>query len=221
MENKRENNWGQLAIPHGFRKEFDSLAAKLTFEDVDRELTTIEDIIGQFLGAIFQDATFNRSTIRDLYEYGFNGSLQMIKWGHSHAVDWFIESFIGVSDLNKHVEIHSDFDPPHALGVIAIVNAVAARTRLDRHRLKGTDEYLTIQEVALLARMTERSIRNAAAPSSSTPLKSDKIEGLTIIKAAEADRWLSGRRGYKPTEFPEDIEARKEIFSVLDSWVIV
>ncbi|ROQ48462.1 hypothetical protein EDB94_0329 [Marinobacter sp. 3-2] len=222
MEKQRETKWGHLAIPHGMRKDFDKLATKLTYEAVDRELSEVEDRIGAFLDGTFSNARFNRKAIQGLYEYGFNGSLTMIEQFHpSIRVERFLESFIGVSDINKHIEIYQDFDVGPSLGVIAIINAVAARVRLDRFRLNGDSEVLTIQEIALLARMKELSIRNAAAPSSTTPLESSKIDGLSIIKAEEADRWLAGRRGYKATKLPEEQAARQELFSVLDSWVFL
>lgn len=221
MEKQRETKWGQMAIPHGMRKAFDALVPKMTFKEVDKELSEVEEKIGAFLDGTFRDGTFNRKAIQGLYEYGFDGNLTMIQqFEASVRSDMFIGNFIGVSDINRHISIYEDFDVAPSLGIVAIVNAVAARARIDRFRLNGSrSEFLSIQEVALLARMKELSIRNAAAPSSPTPLESDKIDGLTIIRAAEADRWLAGRRGYKATELPADDEARRNLFNVLDSWV--
>jgi len=220
MESQRETQWGQLAIPHGRRKDFDKLAPNLSFDEVERELSFIEEVIGGFLGGSFRDGRFNRDAIKGLYQYGFNGSLNWIERASPEVrSDLFVDDFIGVSDINQHIAIYADFEVEPSLGIVAIINAVAARARLDRHRLKGGDEFLSIQEVALLAGMKELSIRNAASPSSSTPLKSTRTGGLSVIEAREADRWLPGRRGYRVTDLPHGEAERNDLFQILDSWV--
>lgn len=220
MDSQRETQWGQLAIPHGRRKDFDKLASNLSFSEVDSELSDIEEVIGGFLSGTFRDGSFNRDAIKGLYDYGFDGRLNWIeRVSPDLRSDFFVKGFIGVSGINEHIAIYADFDVEPSLGIVAIINAVAARARLDRYRLNGGDEVLSIQELALLAGMKELSIRNAASPSSSTPLKSTRSGGLTVIEAREADRWLPGRRGYRETQLPQGEAERKDLFRVLDSWV--
>jgi len=58
---------------------------------------------------------------------------------------------------------------------------------------------LSVRDVALLGCVDERSVRNAI---SKGEIKSSKDGSATAIVNAEARRWLSGRRGYKPTKWP-------------------
>lgn len=60
-------------------------------------------------------------------------------------------------------------------------------------------EGLSIGEVALLADMDERSVRNAANPKLQDPLKTETVGKRTAVPVEEARRWLAGRKGYVPT----------------------
>jgi hypothetical protein len=59
--------------------------------------------------------------------------------------------------------------------------------------------YLTLSEVALLANMDERSVRNAANPKLPDPLKTEAMGKRSLVKPEEARRWLAGRKGFIPT----------------------
>lgn len=58
---------------------------------------------------------------------------------------------------------------------------------------------LTIREIALLADMDERSVRNAANPAAANPLKTISVGKRTMVEVEEARRWLAGRKGFVPT----------------------
>lgn len=58
---------------------------------------------------------------------------------------------------------------------------------------------LTAQEVALLANMDLRSVRNAMNPKFADGLVVELHEGKTFIHRNDARRWLEGRRGFSPT----------------------
>jgi hypothetical protein len=90
------------------------------------------------------------------------------------------------------------------------------RTAVARHVLDGGDRYtdfgvgehgfgngdwgyLTLTEVALLADMDERSVRNAANPKLPHPLKTEAVGKRSLVTREEARRWLSGRKGFVPT----------------------
>jgi hypothetical protein len=79
-------------------------------------------------------------------------------------------------------------------GLQDLSERVTARHELD------TGKSLSPKQVALLARMNERSVRNAM-------LADLKAEPSGYIDNAEAMRWLRGRRGFVPTtrrQFPAD-----------------
>lgn len=72
----------------------------------------------------------------------------------------------------------------------ALVARVEARYSLD------TGSQLTIPELALLADMNERSVRNAISASGEARLE---VSESGYVSNQEAQRWLSKRRGFVPT----------------------
>ncbi|MGZ8212887.1 MAG: helix-turn-helix domain-containing protein [Methylosarcina sp.] len=73
-----------------------------------------------------------------------------------------------------------------------------ARAALDN----GDD--LSLKELAILAGVDERTVRNAASSKDATSLKTKKSGGSTIVDSEEAKRWLASRPDFKPTEYIED-----------------
>ena len=70
---------------------------------------------------------------------------------------------------------------------------------------KGDFGYLTIPEIALLADMDERSVRNAANPKLADPLKAVQIGKRSLVEPKEAQRWLAGRKGFVATRIVEGL----------------
>jgi hypothetical protein len=70
---------------------------------------------------------------------------------------------------------------------------------------KGDFGYLTLPEVALLADMDERSVRNAANPKLADPLKTVQIGKRSLVEPKEAQRWLEGRKGFIATRVVEGL----------------
>ena len=66
-----------------------------------------------------------------------------------------------------------------------------------RHNLESGSQ-MNISEIALLADMNERSVRNAASAEGGAQLNFNQDQ---TIENHEARRWLSGRRAFKPTIF--------------------
>lgn len=89
----------------------------------------------------------------------------------------------------------------------------AVRTAVARHVLEGGGRYanfeygeeanLTISEVALLANMDEKSVRNAANPNLPEGLKTISIGKRTFVTPPDAKQWLSGRKGFVPSQIDE------------------
>lgn len=59
--------------------------------------------------------------------------------------------------------------------------------------------YLTLGEIAVLAQMNEKSVRNATQPKAPDRLHTRKEGTRTVVDSHEALRWLKGRRHFKPT----------------------
>lgn len=66
--------------------------------------------------------------------------------------------------------------------------------------------HLTLCEVALLADMDEKSVRNAANPKVNDPLKTETIGKRSLVTPQEAKRWLTGRKGYIATQQIVDVK---------------
>lgn len=75
-----------------------------------------------------------------------------------------------------------------------VMRTVEARAKLD-----FSDDDLTIQELAVLAEMSEGSVRNAARAAGEARLQTASDGKRTYISHEEALRWLNGRRGYVPS----------------------
>ncbi len=65
-------------------------------------------------------------------------------------------------------------------------------------------EDLTIKEIALLASVDERTIRNSSSSKDENSLTIEKSGASTIIKNSEAIRWLSRRPDFKQTQYIEN-----------------
>ena len=79
-----------------------------------------------------------------------------------------------------------------------------------RHLLDGGDSdmlkpdapkgYLSLRQLARLADMEERSVRNAANPKLADALVTEQYDKRTVVSLVEARRWLAGRKGFVPTQ---------------------
>jgi len=68
---------------------------------------------------------------------------------------------------------------------------------------QDTTGYLTLKEVAVLAQMADRAVRNAAQPTAADQLITQKLGHQTVVNSHEALRWLKRRRGFTPTAIIE------------------
>lgn len=91
-----------------------------------------------------------------------------------------------------------------------VVETAMARWELDMappaalaipNEIPGTPSgYLTIRQVALLANMDEKSVRNATYEKSDDRLRTSIRGGRAYVEVIEARRWLARRRGYRATQ---------------------
>lgn len=88
--------------------------------------------------------------------------------------------------------------------------------RLSARRSLDDGSLVAISEIALLADMAERSVKNAANADGAARLAVDK-NGMA--ENNEARRWLSGRRGFVPTQrksFPANLEECPDQLNALE-----
>lgn len=67
---------------------------------------------------------------------------------------------------------------------------------------------LTLSDVALLANMDEKSVRNAANPKHKNYLKTFNHGARTYVDVDDAKAWLQHRRGFKPTVIVDKLAER-------------
>ena len=155
--------------------------------------------------------------VGEMYDYGVsgipNGPLGpgSILDGVHARTEMFFRS---LDTLPMKIYLDACDNAPPRLAICAVQSAVA-RIVLDggdRHTDYGTDVhglgkgdggYLTLAEVALLANMDERSVRNAANPKLADPLRTTPIGKRSLVSLEEANRWLVGRKGFVPTRHSE------------------
>lgn len=151
------------------------------------------------------------STIERAYQYGIEGLGHGVGCGvdgRKGPVDGEVtdaDMFLhGLSSENMQLFMEEDSVRfPHKCQ--RIINTAIARHVLDDgYRDLCWDEvpesgYLTIHEVALLADMDERSVRNAAAAKGDGRLVTEQVGKRSLVEVTEARRWLVGRKGYVPS----------------------
>ncbi|MFJ3106879.1 MULTISPECIES: hypothetical protein [Pseudomonas] len=140
---------------------------------------------------------------RVCYEYAVEG-----KWpsqGHDNDADWLdLSAFVTTG--RSYVE-HYGAAPPKMLEKTLVMGGIRAGLDSDRADIDGIPAvleglytgYLTLLEIAIMAQMSEKSVRNATLPTAQDRLVTSKQGTRTVVEAPEALRWLSGRRSFNPT----------------------
>lgn len=70
-------------------------------------------------------------------------------------------------------------------------------------RLGEPLHHVTLFEIAVLAQMNEKSVRNATQPNAPDRLLTMRQGTRTVVAATEAMAWLCRRRSFTPTQHPE------------------
>lgn len=99
--------------------------------------------------------------------------------------------------------------------MLGITTAATARKNIDE------GEPVTIEQLAALGRVTERTIRGATSTTNPNPLPITKDGHWTYIQAADALGWLSNRSDFRPTQKrpgTPSTAALKGLQSVGDLW---
>jgi transcriptional regulator with XRE-family HTH domain len=115
------------------------------------------------------------------------------RFGDINDPESFLDGMGVFRSLTEHLSNHME-DSKYKF----LYDVTNARWTLDN------GDYLNFKELALLAGVDERTVRNAASSKEENSLKIQKSGGSTIVNNDEAKRWLSSRPDYKPTEYIED-----------------
>ena len=163
-------------------------------------------------------------TVNEMYDYGVDGLSIPAKPGSADSVigrHSEVEKFLhALNTLPMKRYLDGRGNTPPRLAILA-AQCTAARLVLDgvdRRTDYATDEfgpgngdfgYLTLAEVALLADMDERSVRNAANSKLPNPLMTEPVGRRSLVRPEEARRWLADRRGFVPTKATSDVEQER------------
>lgn len=217
-------------------------------EELFKFLVSAGEQISQMYGASdsewIEEESVKRSPIwegvSEMYDYGVmgvpTGDLApggIINGAHAH-----IEMFLRAMDTPyMRVYLEQCDNAPPRLAMLAAQTAIARMVLDGGDRftdygagefgiVRGDVGYLTLSEVALLANMDERSVRNAANPKLPDPLKTEQVGKRSLVNPEEARRWLSGRKGFVPTikhegavpQRPQefDLEVSEELVAIIE-----
>jgi len=159
------------------------------------------------------------STARACYEYAINGWIPLAKTeaeADAQSHDWMALAALLLS-ARYGIEFFSPEVDGKTIGVPVFLEQIyfqaILRARLDIDTRPDLDEdmlprplryqstgYLNLNEVAALAQMHQKSVRNATQPTAPDRLLTRKDGARTVVDSPEALRWLRGRRNFKPSE---------------------
>lgn len=144
------------------------------------------------------------SMLDEFYEYGINAQRD-VYFEHMPGDDDAIFFLKGIENFPLLDEEAAYAPAPITLSQ-HVVKMLEARWLLDHGGGSIVDDegtfipsVLTLSDVALLANMDEKSVRNAANPKLKNHLKTFNCGARTYVRVDDAKKWLQGRRGFKPT----------------------
>lgn len=141
-------------------------------------------------------------TMKALYRYGVEGIYPTGAHLDDVLMDGidFVESVRGAA----RTDINNSYGEGNGICGLVVDRALA------RWRLAGSED-LSFREVALLCGLDERTVRNAASAKSKGRLNTTvNAEGKTMISATDAYAWMSTKKGFKPTAYPNDDSRRSD-----------
>jgi hypothetical protein len=153
--------------------------------------------------------------VNDMYDFGISGILISSRpdLGFEQQLDGEFcdaELFLrGLGSLDLYLEEDEAKIP--RLAILTVRTAIARHVLEGGYRYTGYDDgmgsYLSFEEMALLANMDERSVRNAANPKLPNPLTTTQLGKRTFVDHETARRWLADRKGFVPTQTRTDATA--------------
>jgi hypothetical protein len=207
------------------RKEYDFFATSMTkdnlLKDIRWKTLVLQDLVSTSFKVV--DRQKNRDWSGSLeidteipelfYGYAVEGIPGFVMGGGKELSDETLEKKLWDSSLNQYdfmfewnaIEAYNILlgglddlvGNSHSFALDVIVNKFAARLNLDTALYTEDPAWLSIAEVALLAGMKEKSVRNAAHKEIGAV--SNAKSGMTMIRADKALNWLKSRRKFVPS----------------------
>jgi hypothetical protein len=206
------------------RAHYDAANDNLTQETF---LHQIDAASHQFMSVVqyVLDGSAELSTLipRNFFNYAVEGipyfslTYQGEEVGDDHCVDFGMDlsAFLAYNELFTCLSESMGATPP-AYGMKVVLNMFFARLKLDAALYSGEQTYLSIAEVALLARMKEKSVRNFAHRELGAEHNSDRR--MTLIPASKARQWLLSRRKFVPSLLLETKPAQQVLIGIFNTF---
>lgn len=195
---------------------------KFTKSEMQHELLKFMSLFGQHVSALYgardlawanEDAITHSPVWRamgELYDYGVMGipTGDLVPGNRINGIHAHVEMFLRALDTARakiFLEAGENEAPRRCLFTVQIAVARMVLDGGERYTdygasehgiLQGDTGYLTFSEIAILANMDERSVRNAANPKLSNSLKTELKGVRSLVNIEEAGRWLAGRKGF-------------------------
>lgn len=143
------------------------------------------------------------------YDYAVEGQLHKTATGLNH--DNWLDFAAFINQARWDAEFYGTDSLSPSLEHVFKLGAIRARLDCDTlsevayealpEVLRDTSVgHLFLHEIAFLAGMTEKAVRNATQPTASDRLITRKEGARTVVDSHEALRWLKGRRNFVQTE---------------------
>ncbi|MBC52749.1 MAG: hypothetical protein CMQ34_02830 [Gammaproteobacteria bacterium] len=190
-------------------------------------LQQIDDASHQLMGVaqyIFVDSVELSTLIpKRFFNYAVEGipyfslTYQGEEVGENYHADFGgeLNAFIAYNELFTCLSESMGGTQP-AYGMKVVLNMFFARLKLDAALYSGEETFLSIAEVALLARMKEKSVRNFAHRELGAEHNADSR--ITLIRATKARQWLLSRRKFKPGMALKTAPARQVLVEIYNSY---
>lgn len=184
-----------------------------------------EEDLYHFMNPEVNAATYNQPfsiehyqatrSVEQFYDYGLLGIRNMPPVDCGGANEWTFAYGL-VHDTAKSVLIYeaSNGDYVTASKCLYAAKAFFARLILDGNERTyldgnyGPGDMLTIAEVAILADLDERTVRNATSKNAANRLETAVLESNIYIPRESALAWLQNKRGFIPTRIGEELPSQ-------------
>lgn len=154
-------------------------------------------------------------SIEQFYDYGLLGIRNISPKYVTDATEWTFAYGL-IYDTAKSFLLSESLNGESVTNTKCIYAAKAffARLILDGSEriylpdIDGPDDMLTIAEVAILAELDERTVRNATSKNATNRLETSVVESNIYIPRESARAWLMNKRGFVQTSIGEELPSQ-------------
>ena len=218
-------------VAKSLKKDYLALVGKFTYQLFEEEFQEKMDVLDSTLTLLgFGPQTYIKSYL-GLAKYAINGDYSHLLYMYtlSQSAETSVElwlfdesgTLIGMHELLGAFEEFTS-GPYQSPGLMLLMNMLRPRVAIDLARLGETEpDDISLIELALLAGLKERTLRNYAVQGHTHFLKTfTENDGVVMVRAKDAYPWLEGRKGYVCSDLPDSKKLKQDLISCLQSYYI-